>query len=39
MRDDLHTLVFSEAPSVTIVEQQAKIRALKTKITKMENAR
>ncbi len=39
MRDDLHTLVFSEAPTVTIVEQQAKIRALKSKITKMENAR
>lgn len=39
MRDDLHTLVFGEAPIVTIVEQQAKIRALKTKITKMENAR
>jgi hypothetical protein len=39
MRDDLHTLVFSEAPTVTIVGQQAKIRALKTKITKMENSR
>ena len=39
MRDDLHNLVFSEAPTLIIVEQQAKIRALKTKITKMENAR
>lgn len=39
MRDDLHSLVFSEAPTLIIVEQQAKIRALKTKITKLENSR
>jgi hypothetical protein len=39
MRDDLHNLVFSEAHTVTIVGQQAKIRALKSKITKLENAR
>jgi hypothetical protein len=39
MRDDLHTLVFSEAPTVTIVGQQAKIRALKTKINQLESVR
>jgi len=39
MRDDLYNLVFSEAPTLIIVEQQAKIRALKTKITKLENSR
>ena len=39
MRDDLYNLVFSDAPSLIIVEQQARIRALKTKITKLENSR
>ncbi len=37
MRDDLYTLVFSETDQAVVVQQQAKIRALKTKITKLEN--
>jgi len=37
MRDDLYTLVWSEADQSIVVQQQAKIRALKTKITRLEN--
>lgn len=37
-REDLHNLVFSEAPMPVIVQQQSKIRALKGKITRLENA-
>ena len=39
MRDDLHNMAFSEFPLDALVAQSNKIRALKTKITKMENAR
>jgi hypothetical protein len=37
MRDDLYTLVFSEADQSVVVQQQAKIRALKAKVTRLEN--
>lgn len=39
MRDDLHNMAFTEMPLDALVSQSAKIRALKTKITKMENSR
>jgi hypothetical protein len=39
MRDDLHNMAFSEYPLDALVAQSNKIRALKSKITKMENAR
>jgi hypothetical protein len=39
MKDDLHNMAFSEMPLNALVAQSAKIRALKTKITKMENSR
>lgn len=38
MRDDLHNMAFSEMPLDALVAQSAKIRALKTKITKLENS-
>jgi hypothetical protein len=38
MKDDLHNMAFSEMPLDALVAQSAKIRALKTKITKMENS-
>ena len=37
-RDDLHNMAFSEMPLDALVAQSAKIRALKTKITKLENS-
>jgi phospholipid N-methyltransferase len=36
-QDDLHNMVFSEMPITLIVSQQAKIRALKSRITKLGN--
>jgi hypothetical protein len=39
MKDDLHNMAFSEYPLDALVAQSNKIRALKTKITKLENAR
>lgn len=39
MRDDLYNMVWSEADQAVVVAHQSKIRALKTKITRMENAR
>ncbi len=39
MKDDLHNMAFSEFPLDALVAQSNKIRALKAKITKMENAR
>ena len=38
MRDDLHNMAFSEYPLDALVAQSAKIRALKGKITKLENS-
>lgn len=37
MRDDLYTLVWSEADQAIVVQQQAKIRALSRMITRLEN--
>jgi hypothetical protein len=39
MKDDLHNMAFSEMPLDALVAQSNKIRALKTKITKMENGK
>jgi len=39
MKDDLHNMAFSEYPLDALVAQSNKIRALKTKITKLENSR
>jgi hypothetical protein len=39
MKDDLHNMAFSEYPLDALVAQSNKIRALKSKITKLENAR
>ena len=39
MKDDLHNMAFSEYPLDALVAQSNKIRALKAKITKLENAR
>jgi hypothetical protein len=39
MKDDLHNMAFSEYPLDALVAQSNKIRALKSRITKMENAR
>jgi phospholipid N-methyltransferase len=36
-KDDLYNMVFSEMPVTLIVSQQAKIRALKSRITKLGN--
>ncbi len=38
MREDLYNMVFSEVDQSIAVAQQAKIRALKAKITRLENA-
>ena len=38
MKDDLHNMAFSEMPLDALVAQSAKIRALKGKITKLENS-
>jgi hypothetical protein len=38
MRDDLHAMAFSEMPLDILVNQQNKIRAMKSKITRTENA-
>ena len=37
LRDDLYTLVWSEADQAIVVRQQAKIRALSRMITRLEN--
>jgi len=37
LRDDLYTLVWSEADQAIVVRQQAKIRALSRIITRLEN--
>lgn len=39
MKDDLHSMAFSEFPLDALVAQSNKIRALKAKITKLENSR
>jgi hypothetical protein len=38
MRDDLHAMVFSEMPLDALVNQSNKIRAMKSRITRTENA-
>jgi hypothetical protein len=39
MREDLYNMVFSEVDQAVAVAQQAKIRSLKSKITRLENSR
>jgi len=39
MREDLYNMVWSEIDQAIVVAHQAKIRALKAKVTRMENAR
>jgi hypothetical protein len=39
MREDLYNMVFSEVDQAVAVAQQAKVRSLKSKITRLENAR
>ena len=39
MRDDLYNMVWSEVDQAVVVAHQAKIRAIKSKVTRMENAR
>jgi len=38
MRDDLHSMAFSEMPLDALVNQSNKIRAIKSRITRTENA-
>jgi hypothetical protein len=37
-QDDLHSMVFSEMPTILIVKQQAKIRAMKSVISVMRSS-
>jgi hypothetical protein len=38
MRDDLHAMAFSEMPLDALVNQSNRIRAMKSRITRTENA-
>jgi len=38
MRDDLHAMAFSEMPLDILVKQSNRIRAMKSRITRTENA-
>jgi hypothetical protein len=38
MRDDLHAMAFSEMPLNALVNQSNRIRAMKSRITRTENA-